>query len=317
MNGVKMESDQLKEMESDKMSLSNTAVYEEIINKYIQDLYRFYKLFPKNNKNSFDDIFTYKFDFHKTWMFRFLNPTNDYLTEIANFYFAKDMYENALSAFLQLEEHTEPSADLYRKIGFSFQKMYNYSLAIDYYQKAELIETENVWTIRKIAFCYRNLKQTDKALEYYLMANSLQPDTIHLLYTIGVCYLELKEYDTALNYFYKIEFLQSNHKKAENYIALCSFLQKNYQQAEKYYLKQPEKNSYYELLYLGHTYWCVGNKKEALASYSKSAFMVKKETKQYKNFYESLEQDTDILLKHGITTKDIAFIGDAVRLKLE
>jgi tetratricopeptide (TPR) repeat protein len=317
MNGVKMESEQLKEMESDKMSLSNTAVSEEIINKYIQDLYRFYKLFPKNNKNSFDDIFTYKFDFHKTWMFRFLQPTNDFLTEIANFYFAKDMYENALSAFLQVEEHTEPSADLYRKIGFSFQKMYNYSLAIDYYQKAELIETENVWTIRKIAFCYRNLKQTDKALEYYLMANSLQPDTIHLLFTIGVCYLELKEYDTALNYFYKIEFLQSNHKKAENYIALCSFLQKNYQQAEKYYLKQPEKNSYYELLYLGHTYWCVGNKKEALASYNKSAFMVKKETKQYKNFYESLEQDTDILLKHGITTKDIAFIGDAVRMKLE
>ena len=57
MNGEQMESEQLKEMTNDKLSLSNTVVAEEIMNKYIQDLYRFYKLFPKNNKNSFDDIF--------------------------------------------------------------------------------------------------------------------------------------------------------------------------------------------------------------------------------------------------------------------
>lgn len=317
MNGVQMESEQLKEMTNDKLSLSNTVVAEEIMNKYIQDLYRFYKLFPKNNKNSFDDIFTYKFDFHKTWMFRLLNPTNEFLFEIANFYFAKEMYENALSALLELEEHTEPSADLYRKIGFSYQKTYNYSLAIEYYLKAELIETENIWTIRKIAYCYRNLKQTDKALEYYLLADSLQPNTIRLLFTIGVCYVEMQDYDTALRYFYKIEFLESNHKKSENYIALCSFLQKKYSQATKYYHKQPDKNTFYELLYIGHAYWCLGNKKEALHYYLQSAYTVKKETKQFKNFYEALEQDTDILLKHGFSLKDIVFIGDAVRMKIE
>lgn len=317
MNGVQMESDQMKEIESDKQQVSNAVVSDSIISKYIQDLYRFYKLFPKNNKNSFEDIFAYKFDFHKTWVFRFLNPTNDYLSEIAQFYFAKEMYDNALSAFLELEMQEQPNLELYRKIGFCYQKTYNYSLAIEYYQKAELIETDNLWTIRKIAYCYRNLKTTDKALEYYLLADSLSPNTLSLLFTIGVCYVEMKEYDKALHYFYKIEFTHSNHKKTENYIALCSFLQKNYAQAAKYYQKQAEQNTFSELLYLAHTHWCMNNKQEALRYYHQSATMIKKDTKQKKEFYEALEQDVDILLQHGFSLKDMAFISDAIRLQVK
>lgn len=50
MNGVQMESKQLEEMTNDKLSLSNTVVAEEIMNKYIQDLHCFTNPFPKITK---------------------------------------------------------------------------------------------------------------------------------------------------------------------------------------------------------------------------------------------------------------------------
>ncbi len=314
MNGVEMESEQIKEINSDQEKISSSLIEQSILSKYIQDMYRFYKIFPKSNKNSFDDIFTFKFDFHKSWFFKYLNPNEGFLSELADFYFAKELYDNALSAFLDIEKEAIVDAELCRKIGFCFQKTYNYSKAIEYYQKAEIIETDNLWTIRKIAYCYRNLKMTEQALAYYKHANNLDINNLNLIFTIGVCYVELEQYDKALHYFYKIEFINNNHKKSENYIALCSFLQKNYTLAIKYYTKQPEKNTSYEWLYLGHSYWCDNNKKKALECYKLSAKLIKKETKQAKEFYESLEQDSAVLQQHGILSNDLTFIADAVRL---
>ena len=317
MNGLQVETDQMKELEKDKKVLSQDSIAEVIINKYIQDLYRFFKLFVVSHKDSFEDIFSFRFDFHKAWFFRFLNQNNDFLVKMGEFFFAKNLFENALSSFLYLDEQSQPDVERYRKIGFCYQKLLNFTFAIDYYKKAELIETDNLWTIRKIAYCYRNLKQYDEALDYYLVADSLAKDNQSILFNIGICYFEQKQFDKALNYFFKIEFISNNNKKAENYIALCSFFTENYATAETYYLKQPEDNGYYELLYLAHCYWCMKNKSKALEYYKKSAGLVRKEQKgNCKLIYETLEEEADTLAKYGISALDISFISDAVRYDL-
>ena len=41
MNGLQVETDQMKELEKDKKVLSQDSIAEVIINKYIQDLYDF------------------------------------------------------------------------------------------------------------------------------------------------------------------------------------------------------------------------------------------------------------------------------------
>ena len=61
---MQAEMEQVKELTDDEALLDPGHKSEFISNQYIQDLYRFYKLFPR--KADFDDIFNWRLDFHNT-----------------------------------------------------------------------------------------------------------------------------------------------------------------------------------------------------------------------------------------------------------
>jgi hypothetical protein len=86
--GINAEMDQLKELEEDEELTQPGRKAEFISNQYIQDLYRFYKLFPR--KNDFEDIFNWRFDFHnKIALGDILREDVKVLRNIAEYYFAK------------------------------------------------------------------------------------------------------------------------------------------------------------------------------------------------------------------------------------
>lgn len=210
---------------------------ELISNLYLQDLYRFYTLYA--GKAFFTNPFKLDVNVHETAFFRFLNPEGDFLKQLADFFFAKEQYDNALTAYLKYTDSHKTSDLLYRKLGYCYQKLEEYAKAIDCYQKAELIATKNPWTLRKLAYCHRMLKQYQEALSYYLQAEEQAKDDLNIIYNIGSCYAELGQYQKALNAFYKIEFLQSDMSK-----------------------------SIYYHLYMGHCLWATGDTKAALEHYA-------------------------------------------------
>lgn len=311
--GINAEMDQLKELEEDEELTQPGRKAEFISNQFVQDLYRFYKLFPR--KSDFEDIFSWRFDFHNKQAFgEILKEDPKMLRNIAEFYFAKNYFDEAAEIFGLLLEQ-EKNGELVQKLAYCHQKKGNFEKALEGYLKAELYDINRLWNLKKIALCYRNLKQPDKALDYYKAAEKIDPENLNNQLNIGHCLLELNEYDEALQCYFKVEYLAPGNKKVWRPIAWCSFLTGKKEQAEKYFLQliedEPGKHDY---MNMGHVQWSLGNRKKALEFYRKS---ISKEGFSETEFLEVFDEDLPHLLNQGVDSDDVPIMLDRLRYFLE
>jgi tetratricopeptide (TPR) repeat protein len=311
--GINAEMDQLKELEEDEELTQPGRKAEFISNQYVQDLYRFYKLFPR--KNDFEDIFNWRFDFHnKQALGEILKEDPKVLRNIAEFYFAKNYFDEAAEIFGLLLEQ-EKNGELYQKLAYCHQKKGDFEEALDGYLKAELYDINRLWNLKKIALCYRNLKQPGKALEYYKEAEKIDSENLNNQLNIGHCLLELDEYDEALKCYFKVEYLAPGNKKVWRPIAWCSFLTGKKEQAKKYFQQliedEPGKHDY---MNMGHVEWSLGNRKKALEFYRKA---ISKEGFSEAEFLEVFSEDLPHLLNQGIDSDDVPIMLDQLRYILE
>lgn len=310
---MKAEMEQVKELRDDE-ELLNPGLKEEFIsNQFIQDLYRFYKLFPR--KADFEDIFNWCFDFHnKQAVGDILKEDTKVLRNIAEYYLAKDHFEEAAGIFSYLLEQ-EKSGELYQKIAWCYQKMNEFETALDAYLKAELYGVDQLWNHKKIALCFRNLKKPDKALEYYRVVEKIKPEDLGNQLNIGNCLLELEEYEEALKCYFKIEYLAPGNKKVWRPIAWCSFITGKKDQAEKYFRKliEDEPNKH-DFINMGHVQWSLGNRKAALDYYKKS---ITENGFSEAEFLEVFEQDLLHLINQGVDKDDVPIMLDQLRYFLE
>jgi len=311
--GMKSEMDQFKELESNEELIAPGRKSEIISNQYIQDLYRFYKLFPR--KTDLEDIFNWRFDFHnKVALSDILKEDPKVLRNISEYYFAKNYFEEALEIYEDLLADNK-SGELYQKIAFCYQKLNNFEKALDSYLKAELYDLNRLWNLKKIALCYRNLKQPAKALEYYKAAESLDPENLNNQLNIGHCLLELGKFDEALKCYFKVEYLAPGNNKVWRPIGWCSFLTGKKKQAEKYFTKLIEnKPGKHDYMNMGHVKWSLGKRKQALDYYKKS---ISKEGFSEPRFLEFFEEDLPHLIRQGINKDDVPIMLDQLRYFLE
>ncbi|MGM9797218.1 MAG: tetratricopeptide repeat protein [Parabacteroides sp.] len=282
---------------------------ELIIGQYVQDLYRFFKLYPGHL--DFEDVFTYPLDFHNLPSLQPYMADTETLGAIGEYYLRKNYFSEALAVFNQLREMDEEKGELFQKIGYCKQMMGQTEAALQAYLRADLTHSDSKWLNRRIASCYRNLKQPEKALIYYRRLEAKQPDDMNLQINIGHCYLELKNFTEALKYFYKVDYLSSQSSKAWRPIAWCSFLTGKYDQARNYYRKilanQPTTQDY---LNAGHTEWVLQQLKQAVHYYVEA---VRCEQGQFGTFLEAFQQDIPDLKQAGIEDEEIPLMLDQVR----
>lgn len=304
-------SEMIQQNKEELVTKQGTA--EIITSQYIQDLYRFFKLFP--GKRDLNDIFTWALDFHNLPILQPYISDKESLTAIAEYYLHKGYYEDALTIFRRLIIEDPESNILFQKIGYCKQMLEDIEGALNAYLRADLLNSESKWVIRRIAGCYRNLKQPEKALSYFKRCESLSPNDLSIQMNIGHCYLEMREFEKALKYYFKVDYLDSKSNKAWRPIAWCSFLIGRYDQARSYYKKimdtQPIMQDF---LNAGHTEWALQNIKGALLFYKKATEM---EQSDFHKFQEQFNQDIPDLLAAGIEEEEIPLMLDQLRYMLE
>ncbi len=301
-----MELKAMNEMKDDDELVNATTHNKAIIAQYFQDLYRFYKL--HSWKNEFEDIFDLNFNIYNSGFFKILVEDNKILRNIGEFFFEKNYYSEALALFLNCVLDKESNFELYEKIAFCYQQTGNLQLALEYYHKAELFETNRFWLYNKIAFCYRKTKNFKKAVEYYHEAEKQNPEDIQIQAYLGQTYMELEEYETALKYFFKIEYQHPDDSKNQKAIAWCYFVVDKLESAQKYMKKFISKNGKRnDYLNLGHIEWSLGNKKSAIENYR---LAIKKSENDFNWFNKVFEEDKKYLLKNGIQPFDIPLMMD-------
>jgi len=302
------ESSAIKEMLQEELPDNPSDRIHPAARLYIQDLYRFYKLFFR--RNDFDDIFEIKPEFYRIPAVAQFISDRESLTIIGEYYFQKNHFAEAAEIFDRLLQDNPNDETLLQKKGYCFQMLGNLEEAVSVYLKAELLNSNHSWTIKKLAHCYRALKQPQEALEYYRKAATLNPDNLSIQLHIGHCYLELKDYTEALKSYFKVEYLSKNKEKAWRPIAWCSFLTGKYKEAMDCYAKILESNpNAIDYLNAGHVRLAMGNNKEALNLYNQA---LSAQGNSYEKFLEAFTADLPDLLQAGVKAENIPILLDCL-----
>ncbi|MFP4449052.1 MAG: tetratricopeptide repeat protein [Bacteroidales bacterium] len=306
---------QMQEIGEDEQLLNDFAKTKSIYAQYLQDLYRFYKLHPL--KREIEDVFRYKLDIYNTNFFDTVIDNKDISRNIAEFYFERNHFDRAIELFKTIleEKNNDSEGEILEKTAYSYQRKGEYQKALDYYQKAELFDTNKAWVVKKIALCYRYLNQPESALEYYKTAEQLEPENLYIQAYIGHSLFQLKRYEEALKYYFKVEYMAPENAKIRRPIAWCSFVLSKFDTAENYINKLLEQESnYFDYITLGHVYWCTERPEDAKDAYVQA---VLHKDGNFEKFSSAFLDNRKDLEDKGIEPLDINLMLDYVKFSSE
>jgi tetratricopeptide (TPR) repeat protein len=301
----RMELEGLQQLDDDDSVTDPTRKFRINVTQYLQDIYRFFKLSPY--KREFEDIFTGKLDIYNSEFFRMTCNAPEAEAGLADYFFSKDFYDDALTLYLRQAKVKPDDAQLYEKIGYCYQEGADWESALKYYMRAELIDRK-AWTIKKIGLCLRRLGRTNEALEYYLQACDLEPENIHTEIMTAHCYLDLKEYEKALKHYFRVEYNDPGNLKILRPIAYCYFALGRFDDSEKYYERlSAGKLNAHDLINMGHLALCKGKKKEATDLYRQSIIIGELSKEKFMAIFA---EDQHLLISLGVNADDLPILLD-------
>ena len=301
----RMELEGLQQLNEEDSGTDPYRVFRINITQYLQDFYRFFKLSPY--KKEFEDLFVGKLDIYNSEFFRMTSNAIEAEAGLADYFFSKNFFSDALQLFLKQAKEKPSDVQLYEKIAYCYQESADYEEALKYYRRAELIDRK-VWTIKKIGLSLRRLGNNEEALEYYLQASDLEPENIHTVIMIAHCYLDLRNYEQALKYYFAVEYKEPGNLKILRPIAFCYFALGRFDESEKYYDRLSEgKLTAHDQINKGHLALCRGRKREAVDLYKQSIISGELSKSQFMVIFA---EDKGLLISLGVNPDDLPIILD-------
>lgn len=264
---IRMQTQQMDVVRMAAMDSGHVPQREELAANYVRNLYRFFKLFRR--KGEFTDPFSSGLNIPAIPSLEQEFEDSDTLMVIAEFYFKRGYYSDALEVFRRLTAMSSPSASISQKMGYCEQSVGDISAALRHYEEAEMLDSSSRWTLRRLAWCHRMLGNWDKALDCYRRLAEDKPDDVSLALNIGLSLVKLHRYDEALQYLFKAEFYGSGSEKATRALAWCTLLGGDYERCVKYTATllagtTPRPNDY---INAGHLSLLTGHPGEAVDHY--------------------------------------------------
>lgn len=239
LSQMQAQTEQIKEQMNELKLLKAGAEFDTNLTGYLRDLYRFHKLFPK--RSEFFDPFTKALDFTAIPMVSDAMETGDDVEPIAEFYFKRGYYADALP-LLQTLTNQGTSSHIWEKIGFCLEKSQeNNKEAIEAYMKAQLFNPESRWISRRLGICYRKAGDYRNALEYL---NNARPQNgefdRNLSLLIADTYSEAGKWEEALQELYRVDYETPDDPGVVRRMALCAFRAGDLKKAEAQLKLLPE-----------------------------------------------------------------------------
>jgi tetratricopeptide (TPR) repeat protein len=301
----RMELEGLQQLNEDESATDPYRSFRINVTQYLQDIYRFFKLSPF--RKEFEDLFIGKMDIYNSVFFRMTCNAAEVEAGLADYFFSKNFYDDALELFLKQVAEKPAEVQLYEKTGYCYQENSDYEEALKYYKMAELIE-KKAWTLKKIGLCLRRLGKTEEALEYYLQASDMEPDNIHTIIMTAHCYLDLKNYEMALKSYFRIEYNDPGNLKILRPIAFCYFALGRFDDSEKYYDRlSAGKLNGHDQINMGHLALCRGLKKDAVNLYRHCLLTGEMSKEEFLSIYA---EDKPLLISLGVNPDDLPILLD-------
>lgn len=242
---------------------------ERLAGKYVQDLYRFFRLFRR--KGEFSDPFATTLNLVTVPLLSDVFSDVDTLMLVGEFYFKHKHYADAFDIFTRLCEEVPPTAQIFQKMGYCMQMLGAVDEALKYYEQSELLNSESRWTVRRLAACYRQLHNWKKAIEYYSRLAADNPDDASVALNLAHCLMEEGRTADAVQLFHKVEFLQGESDRTSRPLMKCAVLTGDIEKARRYSAsilsRTPGAADY---LYAGHIELLGGNLADGVSRYADS-----------------------------------------------
>ena len=236
---VQAGADQFAQIQAASLSGLDTPAnaIRNTINKEVQNLTRFYKLFRR--KAELHNPLTSELNFLSVEPLRRMITETDTIAVAATFYFKHGYYPEALEAFGLLTDSDRWRNDdqIYQRIGHARQKLGDYEGAVEAFLRAELLNPGSDWTLRRLARALMAAHRLDEAVERWKVLEERNPESASVALNLGRCYLELERYDEAIGQYYKAEYLDEKSGKALRPLAWCLLASGDLEHARKYYQK--------------------------------------------------------------------------------
>ena len=300
--------EQFQDLQSEEAQ-SVIKMRDIIVNRYIQDLYRFFKLYSR--RREFKSIFDTSINLTEVDCLKEYLSDTPTLSVIAEFYFKNGFYNDAITFYRRMVANHDANPHVYQKIAYAYQSLGKYREALKNYSRYELVDSSDAWNTRQMAQCYRSLREIDKAIECYNRALEMSPQSVNLCLNLGHCYLDKGDYDNALHQYYKADFMPKAKHRAWRPIAWCSFLTGKHEQAVNYYEKiiNDDTPTSQDYLNYGHLLQSMGRIAEAIEKYCKSLAMENNDEEAFAQLYVA---DAKYMVnKLGVAPSDYSLLLDA------
>jgi tetratricopeptide (TPR) repeat protein len=300
---VKEEQVQMKEIMKDRKNIEARSESKSAANQYIQDLYRFYTLFPHHQ--DFESPLTEITQIIEFDIFNKIFKNNENITNIAGYYFVYNHYNQALKLYLKIFSAEEPDLDICRKIAYCYQKTERFAEALQFYTIADSEEKDNTWTLKRMAFCYRKSGDYLLAADCYKRATEILPDDLKLLFRQAMCYIDNEDFEKAMPLLFKIDYLNPKYPKIKSVLLWCAFCGGKTEQAAEISQKIiSEEPDIQDFVLSGNVALVQNNKQSALDFYRKALAL----TTDIKTFIELVENDIEKMQNLGVQLSDIELV---------
>lgn len=213
---LELQSAQLEEAKNAAAVPAERSVFELETEKYIRDLYRFFKLYPKSGE--FHDPFADPMDFQRLPVVASVISEPGFLELVAEFYFRRGYFKEAVP-MLDILSGIHPSdPHIWEKLGVSMEMQIpkeetgdEYRKACDEvlacYMKAELLSPDSLWLAKRIGRAYARAGKWKLAVEYLTRATG-DSESVNDLLELAAALEKGNDAPAALKVYHKANYLR-------------------------------------------------------------------------------------------------------------
>ena len=288
---------------------------QSVMRQYVQNLYRFFKLFP--NVQEFDNPFEHVVQFpipNNPLYGNIVEP--EHLLKFIGFNIKQKHYAQAIEYFQYLDErHPEMmGAVQLQQWGLCYQKQRMYRRAISAYTRADVLQPDSYWTVLHLAQCYREMCYEEEAFKYYEVAESMKPDNLNLTLHAAEMLVAMDRYEEALPRLHKIDYHHPESLKSVRMLGECNFSLGRGEQAVRYYERMMTEHvdelTSQDLRNTACSYWLMGERDRCFKCLQRAEAMFDEESERC-TFAAALSTQLELLQQFSAHKEELTYFYDA------
>ncbi|MGF0097283.1 tetratricopeptide repeat protein [Prevotella sp. SGI.027] len=284
---------------------------------YLQDLYRFYRIYQNKNDfhNPFDTSAMENSAFFVMSPYFRESPLKDRMMEVGKFLYKHHFYRELwqlLGAYVDRED-----IEYWRLAAMAYYREKDYLSADKAYTNVLEMNADDVPAIRGKALAGFYLENYEQAVEYNKKLLEMDATNEHVQLNLAVSLMNNDEIEEAMSLLFKLNYDHPENLSIQRSLAWGYLQQQKPQQAAPIYerLLANKHRMPTDCLNAGYCQWFLSNVEEAIDLFRKYVAKAKKERRRpgaSNLLHDVFAMDADLLQQYGIGMKEAFVMEDLV-----